>query len=681
METPQTIGRYKILRELGRGAMGCVYLAHDPQIDRRVAIKTIASLEGLPANEREESRLRFVREAQAAGKLQHPGIVTIYDVGEQNGIGFIAMEYIEGETFADHTARAGLLDTEVAMALMAQACDALDYAHREKVIHRDIKPANLMLLPDGKVKITDFGLAKNPKSNLTQEGILVGTPNYMSPEQIMGGTLDGRSDLFSLAAVLYELLTGEKPFEGETITTIIYRIMHEPPREPRAIKAGLPSTISRTVMKGLEKDPARRFQSGAEMARALRNWQVQTVAMGGAAMALSSPGIPGMISVPFPSEREERSRPAPRPPSQPAPQAAAASGVRAVEIPQTRTRQLLLRGGFILLAVVAIVFLIPAASTLDDRWGRGAEALHAPPPSAAAAPAPKPDLPEVALPGQTAMMATLPVTTDPAGAKLYLDDVEVTDAQLRLPRGDQKRHTLVAENDCQIETMPITPEQVSAGAPIHVALKTAKVTPVAVTSVPVGARITLDGQETGKLTPGELQVPVCGEHQVGLSMKGFTDITKPLAHPPEPLSVTLVRPPEGFLKVTADYPVGVFKDGKLIGNNGEAIKLRAGKYNLTLRNEDLFVERAFTVDIGAERTLIPKVKLPDLGRITVLASPSNCTIFINGRDMGAPPIIDYQIAEGTYAVRAVFLPTGEAKETSVAVAAGFGARVPFKFTP
>jgi len=696
--------------------MGCVYLAHDPQIDRKVAIKTIASMEALPAHEREETRRRFVREAQAAGRLQHPGIVTIYDVGEQNGVGFIAMEYIEGETFEDHAARLGLLPMEEALALVAQACDALDYAHREKVIHRDIKPANLMLLADGKVKITDFGLAKNPRTNMTQEGILVGTPNYMSPEQIAGAALDGRADLFSLAAVLYELLTGEKPFAGETITTIIYRIMHEAPAEPRSIKAGLPSNVGRAVMRGLEKDPARRFQTGAEMARALRNWQVQTAVMGSAAaVALPSPAMSGMISVPIPGDERMRSgiRSGVRMPTGSGARAATGSGGRAVAAsgaresaqPVAHRSSLMLRGGFILSGVLAIVLLLPAATTLDDRWGIG-RAAQSGLASTGAQPAQAPSLPDVTLPGQagpgqagpgpagpeltapgqtapgqTAMMATLPVTTDPPGAKLYLDDVEVPDSTVRLPRADGARHTLVAESDCLIQTLVIAPEQVAAGSPIHVKLSTQKVTPVMVTSVPPGAGILLDGQRTGKSTPHELQVAACGEHRVGLVLKGFTDATVPLTQPYGPVNITMVRPPEGFLKVNADYPVGIFRDGTRLGSNGEPIKMKAGRHSLTVRNDDLFVEQKVTIDIGAERTTTPRLRLPELGRLTVLASPSNCTIFVNGRDMGPPPIIDYQLAEGTYSVRAVFVPTGEAKESSVVVAAGAAARVPFKFTP
>src|SRR5262245_41662990 len=186
MVTPRTIGRYEILKEIGRGAMGLVYLAHDPRIDRHVAIKTIHAPKALPDEEAEEIRQRFAREAQAAGRLQHPGIVTIFDVDEADGTYFIAMEYIEGDTLEPHTTKNNLLPASTALDLVIQACEALDYAHKHDIIHRDIKPANLMLVDGSRLKITDFGLAKNPQASITHDGILIGTPNYMSPEQVMG---------------------------------------------------------------------------------------------------------------------------------------------------------------------------------------------------------------------------------------------------------------------------------------------------------------------------------------------------------------------------------------------------------------------------------------------------------------------------------------------------------------
>ena len=212
---PEQLGRYRIVKELGRGAMGRVFLAHDPEIDRSVAVKTIQIFSALPEHERAEARERFLREARSAGKLMHPGIVTLFDVGETEGLLYLAMEYVEGTTLDHFCVAENLLPVRSVVELVAGAADALDYAHHAGIVHRDIKPANLMRSGEQSVKIMDFGLALPAAGSLTQESVLRGTPSYMSPEQIRGATLDGRSDLFSLGVVLYELLTGERPFAGD----------------------------------------------------------------------------------------------------------------------------------------------------------------------------------------------------------------------------------------------------------------------------------------------------------------------------------------------------------------------------------------------------------------------------------------------------------------------------------
>ena len=266
---PTTLGRYEIERVLGKGAMGVVYLARDPVIGRALALKTL-TVPGEVEEAQEFSR-RFMREAQAAGRLNHPGIVTVHDTGvdEATGFPFIAMEYIEGRTLKD-TLRSGqtFAYSDVARIVAALA-GALDYAHQKGVVHRDIKPANILLTPRGAVKITDFGVARLESSNLTTTGQFIGTPNYMSPEQVTGGAIDGRSDLFSLGVVLFELLTGSRPFAGSSLTEVTYKIVHEPPPIPSQARPGLPSAFNPIVLKLLEKDPAKRYARGADAARAL----------------------------------------------------------------------------------------------------------------------------------------------------------------------------------------------------------------------------------------------------------------------------------------------------------------------------------------------------------------------------------------------------------------------------
>ncbi|HUD70538.1 MAG TPA: serine/threonine-protein kinase, partial [Dongiaceae bacterium] len=267
---PKKLGRFEILKEIGRGAMGQVFLANDPKIERQVAIKTIALPAGTPEEEALETSRRFLREAQAAGRLLHPNIVTIFDVGEENGVSFIAMEFIDGVTLDKHARPGTLLPPGDVLDLVTQAAAALDHAHAAGVIHRDIKPANLMRLKDGTLKITDFGLAKNPSANLTQTGVLLGTPSYMSPEQIQGKELDGRSDLFSLGVVLYELLTGVRPFDADSISTIIYRVLYEDPRPPAAHNPALPGEVNLVIERLLAKDKSRRYPNGVALVADLR---------------------------------------------------------------------------------------------------------------------------------------------------------------------------------------------------------------------------------------------------------------------------------------------------------------------------------------------------------------------------------------------------------------------------
>jgi serine/threonine protein kinase len=266
------LGRYEVLNELGKGAMGIVYLAKDPVIGRMVAIKTIRTSQGDDDDsESREFRERFVREAQTAGILSHPNIVTIHDIGEdsESRTSFIAMEYIEGRNLKSLLADKKKFNWDEIADLIAQIAEALDYAHRKGIIHRDIKPANIILTTDGKIKITDFGIAKIASSNLTTTGQFLGTPNYMSPEQVSGAPVDGRSDIFSLGVVLYELLTNRKPFLGDNLTAISYKIVHEDFTPPAELSNEVPPEFNAIVARAMAKDPWNRYQRGKDLALAL----------------------------------------------------------------------------------------------------------------------------------------------------------------------------------------------------------------------------------------------------------------------------------------------------------------------------------------------------------------------------------------------------------------------------
>ena len=266
----QKVGRYEIVEELGRGAMGLVYKALDPTIGRTVALKTMRlDVHGL---ETEDMLRRFKNEARAAGLLNHPNIVTIYDAGEDQGIFYIAMEFIEGTTLHAVLTERRVLPPEEVIEISRQACNGLDYAHFHSIVHRDIKPANIMITPNGTVKIMDFGIAK-AGGGVTNTGQVLGTPNYMSPEQVKGKTLDGRSDLFSFGVILYEMITGEKPFVGQNVTTIIYKIVNESPIAPRDLDVTVHPGLSSVVTKVLAKAPDDRYQSGAALMSDLEKYK------------------------------------------------------------------------------------------------------------------------------------------------------------------------------------------------------------------------------------------------------------------------------------------------------------------------------------------------------------------------------------------------------------------------
>ena len=290
MMSIQTVGRYEITGELGRGAMGVVYKALDPTIGRTVALKTMRlDVHGLDA---QEMVRRFQNEARAAGVLNHPNIVTIYDAGEQDGIFYIAMEFIEGTTLHELLAEKRVLATDEVLQLTRQICRGLDYAHSNSIVHRDIKPANIMITGNGTVKIMDFGIAKSG-GQVTNTGQVLGTPNYMAPEQVKGRQLDGRSDLFSLGVILYEMLTGEKPFVGQNVTTIIYKIVNENPITPRDLDVTVHPGLSAIVTKALAKAPDDRYQTGADLVRDLENYKLAGPVRTGSTAAISpAPSAP-----------------------------------------------------------------------------------------------------------------------------------------------------------------------------------------------------------------------------------------------------------------------------------------------------------------------------------------------------------------------------------------------------
>jgi eukaryotic-like serine/threonine-protein kinase len=266
----ERLGRYALEREIGRGAMGTVYLGRDTAINRQVAIKAIPLASEFSDAELVEARTRFFREAETAGRLNHPNIVTIYDVGEERGLAYIAMEYLKGQHLSDYARSNNLLEPRKVLELMSRTAAALGFAHKQQVVHRDIKPANLMYDPASDIlKITDFGIARLTGAGSTRTGIVLGTPSFMSPEQLEGRTVTGHSDMFSLGVSLFQLLTGQLPFSADSMTGLMQQIAEAPHPPLRAFRPDLPACVETVIDRALAKNPDDRYDSGAQMAAAL----------------------------------------------------------------------------------------------------------------------------------------------------------------------------------------------------------------------------------------------------------------------------------------------------------------------------------------------------------------------------------------------------------------------------
>ncbi len=289
-------GRYELLDEIGRGAMGVVYRAVDPVIGRTVAVKVLRLGEHTSGLSQQELLRRFHTEARAAGLLNHPHIVSVYDAGQEEDFLYITMELVPGKSLQETIGDRRAFPLARVLRLMQQACSALEFAHQHNVVHRDIKPANLILTADDTLKISDFGTAKILQFQSTQTGQIVGTPSYMSPEQIKGQPVDGRSDIFSIGAVLYELLTGRKPFPGDSVTAVIYKIVSEEPAPPRELDASIHPGLSAIVLRALAKSPAARFQSCCQLFDALQNYRDYQPP------CLPRPAAPAALPSPGPSE-------------------------------------------------------------------------------------------------------------------------------------------------------------------------------------------------------------------------------------------------------------------------------------------------------------------------------------------------------------------------------------------
>jgi serine/threonine protein kinase len=555
------IGRYKIVRELGRGAMGVVYLATDPTIGRPVAIKTIRLGEVSNAEERARLRERLFREARSAGVLSHPGIVTIYDMEAQDDIAYIAMEYVNGPTL-DQLISGQPLPSDRMFSILGQTAVALDYAHQKGIVHRDIKPANIMVTEDGLSKITDFGIAKiSTNEQFTMTGAIVGTPHYMAPEQVQGLAVDGRADQFSLAVIAFEMLTGEKPFTGEQLTTVVYKIVAEEPVPAHRLNSTLNQGITNVLRRALAKKPDARYHDCEKFVDALE-----------AACAAAKGWMPlprgGGLNLPTAVEAR---RPA------------NVSLSRSTEEtkPSSRRKMGILPVFFAILVAAGLVVLIAwqAAPWLTDSSPKPAVTQTQPP---APQPAPAP-----ALPPEVKKPSPMPppersAATPPETGKTEASDDANTEAKPETTGSTPERGPIPPPVAAELHTRP-APRQAAPDLSSSPYLK------VSVATIPPDATAMLDNRpDSACTTPCALDATP-GQHMVSISRQGYQTEHRPVtvANTAVEIPTVALRVPGGVLMLVS-IPAGahVFVNGTQSDQVTPAkLVLRPGKYTIAVEKD------------------------------------------------------------------------------------------------
>ncbi len=631
------LGRYRLLSELGRGAMGHVFLAHDPEIDRNVALKTIQILGALPEADRQETRDRVFREARAAGKLMHPGIVTLFDVGEADGMLYLAMEHVQGETLDAFCKPDRLLPATTVAEMVAGIAEALEYAHHVGILHRDIKPANLMRVSEDRAKIMDFGLARAVEGQVTQDGALLGTPSYMSPEQIRGETLDGRSDLFSLGVVLFELLTGEKPFPGDSVSSIIYRIVNEPPRDIDALAEKVPGALRDFLKRALAKDRNDRFPQGGAFAAALRQ--------SGAGVEMAPADPLGQLDGVIPDET----------------------------LPPRRTSRQKMSPSKPYVAVLLMLIAVGAAAwVFRDQL-----------------PLDKLPLDFLRTEPRIVWLETT-VRTEPPDLPLLVDGEPLAAAAGGLVRFAAEGDPVVISTHQGCRTVEQRLEPADAGGEVVLLVESERFVGTFDPGVQA-ATVSVNGKPAGA-TPLDLKLDLCEPNVLIVSADGYRDATLNLPAQARPVEVRtalaqlILEPiPLGKL-VLGDTNVSLvyYIDGKRLSHGVREIDLPEGRHKIRFKNDTYWIDETRAVDIVGGRVATPDLNPPPLATLVVQAFPANCKIFLR-KPGGRWKYLDdtparRQLAARTYDVRVTFNPTGESKDQTVELVPGANAPIRVSFS-
>ena len=583
----EQIGRYRVVGELGRGAMGVVYRAEDPAIGRTVAIKTIKLGELSDPSEREFMRERLLREARSAGILSHPGIVTIYDIAEEGDTAFVFMEFVNGDTLEKMVSVTGVLPKENILDVMRQTAAALDYAHGKGIVHRDIKPANIMISKDGQAKITDFGVAKILSQQMTQTRSVLGTPYYMSPEQIQGARIDGRSDQFALAVIAYELLTGERPYTADSLPTLLFKIVKEAPAPPQRINASLGPEVGKVFDKAFSKEAAGRYNSCTEFVSSLamavnKNPSWEPLPRGAASHASTMAATPPRAPRPRPPE------PAPagpqgqpalnEPPAEPevAPGARTIAGTGTAVTGDRRRRRLeqesandptLIRA--VVLVVLFVALLGGGYWAYDKYFSEGEVAVTEPPGERDSGVTVASTSPPAA--GQPSGAEPAELTPGPAGGSASAEPGTTAPVEIPPPPKPEPPQTLPPQRPAPPKPAPAAPKD-------HV---------VRIRSNPAGARVTAgDDPLLSCVTPCDLTLRE-GRHVLTLTMAGHR-LAPRIVQVPEITDVTVnLDRMAGTLAIRSTPP------GATIALGGEVrsektpamIKLPVGTYTIRLTLE------------------------------------------------------------------------------------------------